>query len=134
MQVNRSIFAILAGFVATFALSYGSDFLMESAGVIPKDNLYVEWYIVAFVIFYRNLFNVFGSFLVGIIAKYKPMIHSLAIGTIGFIGSTKAAKVTWKMKVGPHWYTVSIALLALPSAWLGGKLAEGQIRRRGVKS
>ena len=56
------------------------------------------------------------------------MGHALAAGAIGFAISTLGAVVTWNKgpAFGPHWYPVVLIVLAMPSAWLGGKLRRTQ--------
>jgi hypothetical protein len=53
------------------------------------------------------------------------MAHALAGGFIGLVVSTIGAFATWNRgpAFGPHWYPVALIILALPTAWLGGKLA-----------
>jgi hypothetical protein len=42
--------------------------------------------------------------------------------------------VTWNKgpAFGPHWYPVALVVLALPTAWMGGKLCESRLRARSV--
>ena len=51
----------------------------------------------------------------------------LALGALGGLGmavSLLGAVATWNRgsAFGPHWYPVSLIVLAIPSAWLGGWL------------
>jgi len=38
------------------------------------------------------------------------------------------AVVTWNRaaEFGPHWYPLALVVLAMPQAWLGGKMRETQ--------
>jgi hypothetical protein len=56
------------------------------------------------------------------------MQHALLAGFIGLIVSTAGAAATWNSGFGPHWYPLSLIVLALPPAWVGGKLRELQLR------
>jgi hypothetical protein len=42
------------------------------------------------------------------------------------------AVVTWNKGpvFGPHWYPVALIMLAMPTAWAGGRLREMQLRER----
>jgi hypothetical protein len=122
MSILKSILAILAGFVVTVALSTGTDFILEGAGILPHGNINTAWFIIVAVVVYRNIYNVIGSFVVALLAPRKPMVHVMVIGSIGFVGSLIATIMTWNMPIGPHWYPIIITITALPSAWLGGKL------------
>jgi hypothetical protein len=60
------------------------------------------------------------------------MQHALVGGAIGLVVSVVGAVSTWDMDLGPHWYSVLLAVTALPCAWLGGRLWTGQRKERGV--
>jgi len=51
------------------------------------------------------------------------------LGMLGFVVSIIGAVVTWNMgpAYGPHWYPVALVVLAIPTAWLGGKLRLWQL-------
>jgi hypothetical protein len=36
--------------------------------------------------------------------------------------SITGAAATWNRGFGPHWYPLSLIVLAMPQAWIGGKL------------
>jgi hypothetical protein len=51
------------------------------------------------------------------------MRHAMIGGAIGFVLSTAGAIAAMTMAdLGPNWYPISLALTALPCAWLSGKL------------
>ena len=37
---------------------------------------------------------------------------------------------TWNRGLGPRWYPISLAVLAIPQGWVGGKLYEMRSGRR----
>jgi len=49
-------------------------------------------------------------------------------GAIGLIVSVAGAAATWDRDLGPHWYNVAVAAMALPCAWTGAKIRELQER------
>jgi hypothetical protein len=120
----RSIGAILAGFIFVFALSYGTDAILEQLGVIPSGSLpmYGSESAIFLILVYRTIYNVAGSYLVARLAPSRPMRHALIIGALGLAGSLAVA--IGAPDLGPAWYAWSIVALALPCAWLGGKLFE----------
>ncbi len=83
---------------------------------------YASWPLVIAVIAYRNVYNVVGGYLIARLAPRRPMLHSIVLGSFGLFVSLAATIVTLHLHVGPVWYGLGIAALALPSAWLGGKL------------
>jgi hypothetical protein len=66
------------------------------------------------------------------LAPDRPMQHALAGGVVGLIVSTAGAVVTWNKgpAFGPHWYPLALIVLAIPTAWMGGRLREVQLRER----
>jgi len=52
------------------------------------------------------------------------MLHAMVGGALGLLASIVGAAATWKKgpAFGPHWYPLALVVLALPSAWAGGKL------------
>ena len=121
-NILKSTGAILAGFILTFALSYGTDAVLGALGVIPTGSLpmYGSEPVIFLILVYRTLYNVVGAYLVARLAPSHPMRHALVIGTLGFLGSFAAAIAA--PNLGPAWYAWSIVATALPSAWLGGML------------
>jgi hypothetical protein len=60
------------------------------------------------------------------------MLHALILGVLGLAASTAGAVVTWNKGpvFGPHWYPVALVVLAIPTAWAGGKIRLAQLRAR----
>jgi len=60
------------------------------------------------------------------------MKHALIGGAIGMVIATAGAIATWNHvpSLGPHWYSVSLIVGALPMAWLGAKLLLMQMSSR----
>ena len=54
------------------------------------------------------------------------MGHALTLGVLGLLASSAGAIAMWG--VGPAWYPLALIALALPNAWIGGKLRERQRR------
>jgi hypothetical protein len=117
----RSIAAILAGFIAGGALSVGTDSLLQALGIFPPldEGFFIPWMIVLAIV-YRSAYNVFGCYVTAALAPKKPMLHVMAIGVVGLI-LTVIGTITHADK-GPLWYGISLAILTLPSAWLGATL------------
>ena len=123
-NIFKTIGAIVAGFVATFALSYGTDAVLGLMGVLPAGPLpmYGSELLIITILVYRNIFNVVGCYLAARLAPNHPMGHALGLGGLGFVLSIVCAIVG--RDLGPAWYLWGLVVLALPSAWLGGKLFE----------
>lgn len=59
-----------------------------------------------------------GSLLAGLITTFA--LH----GAIGILLTAAVTVATWNKgpAFGPHWYPIALIVLALPCAWVGGKL------------
>ena len=125
MNILKSIGAVLAGLVFIFVTHSGMDLILEALGVFtpPTQRFDTPWMLVTAMI-YRTLLSIAGCFLTGLLAPSRPLLHALILGFIGLALSTAAAIVTIPMDLGPAWYPIALAVLAVPCAWLGGVLAE----------
>lgn len=121
----KSIVAILAGFAVVVILSIATDLALNMADIMKQPfDTNPTWFIVLVVI-YRNVYSAFGSYLAARLAPAKPMRHALILGGIGTLLSIAGAISMWH--VPPQWYPISLVVLAMPSAWLGGKIGGRQI-------
>ena len=128
-NIPRSIGAVLAGAVLGIILTLGTDEALHISGVYPPwgqrmaDNLFV------LATAYRVVFSVLASYIVARLAPRRPMKHALIGGGLGLVVSLAGAVATWNTDLGPHWYSVLLAVIALPCAWVGGKLRLMQLKK-----
>jgi MFS-type transporter involved in bile tolerance (Atg22 family) len=124
MKSNRlkSVWAVLAGFLVIVILSIGFDTILKLAGILPWDHLFVSTGLILFVILYRAVFSLAGCYLTAKLAPKNPMKHSILLGIIGTVLSSVGAILA--ADLGPVWYGWTLAVIAIPIAWLGGKLYE----------
>jgi hypothetical protein len=126
-RIGRSIIAVLAGFVVVVVLSIGTDVLLHAIGVLPRLGDAVSDSLLLVATVYRTIYSVVGSYITAWLAPDRPMKHALAGGVIGLILGIVGVIVTWNgAGIGHHWYSIALAVLALPSAWVGGKLRTAQ--------
>lgn len=128
----RSTLAIVAGLVAIFVLSLGTDQIFHSLDVYPPWGEPMRaTSLNLLALSYRLVYDTFGCYLTARLAPRRPTRHALALGGIGFVLSSLGAVGAIAADLGPSWYPILLALSSLPSAWLGGWLAE---RRQGQLS
>lgn len=127
----KSIGAVFAGFLVIVILSVGTDAVLKAAGVLPYDHLFVSTGLILGVIFYRAVFSLIGCYFTAKLAPKSPMKHALALGVLGVIVSAMGAVMA--ADLGPVWYGWTLAIIALPIAWLGGKLYEIRSRAGSIK-
>ena len=127
-HTGRSILALVAGMLTAILLSLGTDLGLHAVGLTPSlgQPMSDSWLLVATT--YRTIYGVLASYIVARLAPNRPMQHALLAGFIGLVVSIAVAVGTWNSGLGPHWYPLSLVVLALPPAWVGGKLREMQLR------
>ncbi|HEV7473191.1 MAG TPA: hypothetical protein VGN90_04025 [Pyrinomonadaceae bacterium] len=123
MNIAKGIGAILAGIVFIVVSHTGTDFVLEKLGIFtpPDQGFFVTWMVVTATI-YRSLYTIVGGYITAALAPEPRMRYVLILGLIGLVTSALAAIATIPMKLGPSWYPIALAVLALPCVWLGGKL------------
>ena len=122
----RSIVAIVAGMFAGIILTLVTDEILHLARVFPPwgDSMTGYDRALLYATIYRTIYGVAGSYMTARLAPNRPMFHAMLLGLLGLAVSILGAAATWNKgpAFGPHWYPVALVILALPTAWLGGKL------------
>lgn len=119
----RSVGSMLAGLVAIFVLSIGTDVVLHAAGIYPPLGRPLSDRLCLLATSYRVVYAVVGSYITARFAPNRPMQHALLLGLVGVVLSAVGAVATWSRgpAFGPHWYPVTLILISLPCAWIGGK-------------
>jgi hypothetical protein len=116
--------------VVAIALSLGSDKVLRWTGIFPASGQSMVGYDGAFLLatVYRTVYGVLSSYLTARLAPSRPMQHALVGGFIGLAANIVGAVVALLMPaLGPLWYPLALVVMALPAAWLGGKLRLKQL-------
>jgi hypothetical protein len=131
-RLGRSLLALLAGMFAGVLLSLGTDYVLHAIGLFPTLGEPVSSPLLLLATVYRTVYGVVGAYITARLAPDEPMMHALVLGLLGFVVSIVGAVVTWNMgpTYGPHWYPVTLVILAIPTAWVGGKLWLAQLAGR----
>jgi hypothetical protein len=127
---GRSIWAIVAGFVAVVVLSNGTDVLLSKLGIVPP---LAQWHtdsLFVWATIYRTVYGIIGSYITARLAPQRPMKHAVIGAIIGMVLGTAVAIATWNKDMGPHWYPIALVVVAIPTARIGAKLL--QIQRQGT--
>ena len=128
-KIGRSIFALIAGFIVNVTLSLATDFGLQAVGILPaigRQPMNDSQFALAAA--YRTLYAVLSSYILARLAPHKSMQHALAGAAIGMTLATVGAIATRNISLGPHWYSIVLIALALPSGWAGAKLWIAQSR------
>ncbi|HEU5457479.1 MAG TPA: hypothetical protein VFU68_02555 [Terracidiphilus sp.] len=120
----RSGGAVFAGVLVGVVLSLGTDMALRHAGAMPPLGTRVADGMLLAATAYRTLYGVAGSFVTAWLAPQRPMLHALLLGFLGLWANVAGTLATWNQgpAFGPHWYPIALIVLAMPTAWLGGKL------------
>ena len=130
-HIGRSILALLAGFVLVVVLSILTDVILHAAHVYPPLGQPSPDGLLLLATIYRTVYGVAGSYLTAKLAPFAPLGHAMIGGAIGLVLAIIGAVATWSHpeKFGAHWYPVALVVLALPTAWVGGKIRARQLSR-----
>jgi hypothetical protein len=120
-NIFKSIGAVIAGFIVILVLSVGTDTVLEQIGVFPRQALF-DTGLLLIALAYRSVYSVIGCYLTAKLAPDRPMRHALALGLLGV--AVSAAGTIAARDLGPLWYGVALVVIALPLAWLSGRLFE----------
>ena len=128
-RVLRRIGAVLAGLVVVVILDTGIDVFMHATGIYPPWFRPMKAQLWLLAIGYRMVDGVVASYVVARLAPDRPVKHALVFGLIGVLMSTAGVIATWNRgpEFGPNWYPLALVAIALPCAWVGGRLRARQI-------
>jgi dipeptide/tripeptide permease len=125
----RSVAAILAGVLTVIVLSLGTDVVLHATGIYPPwfqpmaDPLWV------LALAYRVVYGVVGGYVAARFAPKQPMKHALIVGFIGLALTILGVAMHWNKgpEYGPNWFVIALILIAIPCAWIGGRLRMTQL-------
>ncbi|HEV7486554.1 MAG TPA: hypothetical protein VGQ65_12830 [Thermoanaerobaculia bacterium] len=120
----RSIWAVLAGLLLIFIVTTIVDVVLHATGVFPPWGQPMSDGLFGVATAYRIVISIAGCYIAARLAPDRPMGHALVLGAIGVVISAIGAAVTWNKgpAFGPHWYPLLLVVVAMPCAWIGGKL------------
>ena len=123
-STGRTVAAIVGGLVVGLVLTLGTDAVLHAVGFFPPDDQVASNGALAVATFYRFVYSVLGSYVAARLAPNRPMWHAMFLGWLNLAASLIGAALTWNRgaRFGPHWYPIALIVLALPAAWIGGRL------------
>lgn len=129
-HLGRSIWAIVAGFIAVVVLSNGTDVVLSKLGIVPSLAQWKANSLFVWATIYRTVYGIIGSYITARLAPQRPLKHAMIGAMIGMVLGTAVAVATWNKDMGPHWYPIALVVVAIPTAWIGAKLL--QVQRQGT--
>jgi len=119
---KKSLWAVLAGVIFIVAVTTLVDILLHLAGAYPPMDQPLDDAHAILATAYRIVIGIIGGALSARLAPAQPMQHAIALGIVGSVLGLVGVVVTWNKELGPHWYPIALAVLALPQCWAGGRL------------
>jgi len=127
---KKSIWAVVAGVLVIIVVTTLVDIVLHAAGVFPPMDQPINDVLAVLATSYRIVISVGGAWLTARLAPDRPMKHVMILGTVGFVLGLVGVVATWNLELGPRWYPISLAVLAIPQCWVGGKIYQMQSRKR----
>lgn len=128
-RLMRSVVAVIVGALVGIALSVGTDLLLHAMGILPGPNQVASNPVLLLATVYRTIYGILGSYITARLAPFRPMAHAMVLGFMGLVANILGTVTTWNKgpAFGPHWYPITLIVLALPTAWAGAQI-RAQIR------
>ena len=120
----KSIGAIAGGIVFVVVVTTLVDIVLHAVHVFPPMEQAIDDRQAALATAYRTVIGVAGAWLTARLAPNRPLRHAIWAGYAGTVVALVGAAATWNLGLGPHWYPVALAVLAIPQSWLGGTIYE----------
>jgi uncharacterized membrane protein len=127
---RKSIWAVVAGVLVIIVVTTLVDIVLHVTGVFPPMDQPIDDALALLATSYRSVISVGGAWLTARLAPDKPMTHALILGYVGVVLALVGIVATWNLGLGPRWYPISLAVLAIPQCWAGGKIYEMQSGKR----
>ncbi len=123
-MTGKSILAVAAGIIFVLVVTTLVDILLHAVHVFPPLNQAIDDRLAAIATSYRVVIGIAGAWLTAWLAPDRPMRHAMWGGYLGVVLGLIGVVTTWNLGLGPHWYPIALAALAIPQAWVGGTIGE----------
>jgi hypothetical protein len=127
---KKSIWAVVAGVLVIIIVTTVVDIALHALGVFPPMDQPLDDRLSVLATSYRIVISIGGAWLTARLAPAKPMKHALILGLVGTVLGLVGVVATWNRGLGPRWYPIALAVLAIPQCWVGGKLYEMRSGKR----
>jgi len=126
---GKSIGAVFAGVLFIIVATTLVDIVLHLTGVFPPMKEPLDDRLALIASSYRVVIGIAGGWLTARLAPQKPMKHALILGLVGVLLGLVGVVATWNLGLGPRWYPISLAVLAIPQCWLGGWIFQSKSGR-----
>ena len=127
---KKSIWAVVAGVLVIIVVTTLVDIALHAVGVFPPIDQPINDSLALLATCYRIVISIGGAWLTARLAPDKPMRHAMILGAVGTVLGLVGVVATWNRGLGPRWYPIALAVLAIPQCWVGGRLYEMRSGKR----
>lgn len=117
----KSVWAVFAGVLFIIIVTTLVDIVLHMTGVYTQNAPLSDAQAVMATA-YRIIIAIMGGWLTARLAPQKPLKHALILGVVGLVLGLVGLALTWGKGMGPDWYPIALAALAIPQCWAGGWL------------
>jgi hypothetical protein len=127
---KKSVWAVVAGVLVIIVVTTLVDIVLHLTRVFPPMDQPINDALALLATSYRIVISIGGAWLTARLAPNKPMKHAMILGYVGVVLGLVGVVTTWNMGLGPRWYPIALAVLAIPQCWAGGRIYEMQTQAR----
>jgi hypothetical protein len=121
---KQSVWAVIAGVIFIIVVTTLVDIALHMTGVYPPMDQPITDALALLATSYRIIISIAGAALTARLAPEKPMKHAMILGGIGTVLGLIGLAATWNKGLGPVWYPIALAVLAIPQCWAGARVYE----------
>lgn len=119
---RSGLLAIGAGVLFIIVVTTLVDIALHMARVFPPPGAPLDDRLSLLAIAYRVPITIGGAWLTARLAPERPMRHAMILGIVGTLLGVLGVVATWGKGLGPTWFPITLAVLAIPQCWVGGEL------------
>jgi len=119
---KNSAWAVIAGILFVIVVTTLVDILFHAIGIFPPLGVPIDDRLSLIATSYRLVIGIAAGYLTAKLAPANPVKHAMVLGIIGTILGTLGVIASLGSNLGPAWYPVGLAVLAIPQSWLGAKI------------
>src|SRR3954467_10325208 len=113
---GRSVWAIVAGIVFVVVATTLVDVVLHLTTFYPPIGQPMNDHQSLVATAYRIIISIAGAWITARLAPAKPMKHVVILGIVGTLLGVIGVAATWNRGLGPRWYPVALAVLAIPQS------------------
>ena len=123
-MTKKSLWAVLAGVLVLVVVTTLVDIALHVLGIFPPAGQPLDDRLSLIASSYRVFITIGAAWFTARLAPDRPLRHALILGVVGTVLGLVGVVATWNRGLGPRWYPISLAVLAIPECWIGGRLFE----------